>query len=791
NRLDAGEDLDADNQLDRGGASFAAVVSGPLVATKDASNPAYFADYPASIARVDKIRYTCSDDLSVLILDGDASQSTLGSFVTARVLNAAGAQVDSESNFSFEGSNSIFTSGPFPVRQATVGTSDNGVLEGDTGYTIEVSYADPTGGSRTVLARAPMNCDPNFIGGVFGNPGERNKSDLVFGGCDNDQFFDKNEIVTYSVAVVNNDLFDQYTDVTATLRACAVPFVSGSCSTPSTVLTILDSPKNIGRLPVGQPEAVSFTVQVGATPLAQGPRVYLRVDLSQTGTAKDLSRLTFEFVHAMGADRESLHYSTDYPAGSGGTITRDLNRSLVIEPNDRPGLTLGLLDETVNFSSLFTPVSGAVGDPGRINNVQCTGPGTPHAGCVAADEAYPAMGIFTAATAGDGVLDRHVLVDSSPAGTDMIPWSFDANNGGWYTARDAATILGTSPATLPVWHWVNNGTCGFQSQSKTNCVLANGTPGNDPDGPGGAPCAALTAGAFVGGVWHTGSGVAGGCTGPAPIEPCYLNSDCPVGQTCTGGADNPQCGNFGTAFNAGTSVRAEYLHDYLVSPILEKVNQGNDANGFPFVVEFQRLAFNNTVQIDYADNTLYVNIDNNADSNNNNSIIKPGVFRGDGFAYYNFAITGPIDPYYTQSFYNQTTFGPLSDPDGSLAGGTPALTGDESGFTGFDNASLNPYAVKPIIPQAPINLRPFPGANEVHVGGDDVAGPSRSIEQDLVGYEDAIQFFTPGDAGNRFQIGLSFLDVEQAGGGGRGDFGFSIDDVVFEWDEVHPVAEAT
>ncbi|HEU5182321.1 MAG TPA: hypothetical protein VFW45_16160, partial [Candidatus Polarisedimenticolia bacterium] len=376
NRLDAGEDLDADNQLDKGGQVFAAVVSGPLVATKDGSNPAYFTDYPASIARLDKIRYSCSDDASVFILDGDASADTLVTFVTARVLNAAGVQVDSESNIEFGGSNSMFTSGAIPVRFGTTGTADNGVLEGDTGYTIEVSYADQTANSRTAVARAPMNCDPNFIGGVFGNPGERNKSDLVFGGCDNDQFFDKNEIVTYSVAVVNNDLFDQYTDVTATLRACAVPFVGGTCGTPSTVLTVLDSPKSIGRMPVGQPEAVSFTVQVSATPLAQGPRVFLRVDLSQTSAAKDLSRLTFEFVHAMGADRQSLHYSTDYPNGS-GSITRDLNRSLVIEPNDRPGLTLGLLDETINFSTLFFT------DPstGRINNQIQAG-----------DEAYPALG---------------------------------------------------------------------------------------------------------------------------------------------------------------------------------------------------------------------------------------------------------------------------------------------------------------------------------------------------------------------------------------------------------------
>ena len=81
------------------------------------------------------------------------------------------------------------------------------------------------------------------------------------------------------------------------------------------------------------------------------------------------------------------------------------------------------------------------------------------------------------------------------------------------------------------------------------------------------------------------------------------------------------------------------------------------------------------------------------------------------------------------------------------------------------------------------------------MGQDTVAGPSRTDEIDMVDYEDSgLQFFTPGDAGNRFQIGLYFLVIESPDGQAgtpTSDFGFSIDDVVFEWDEVHPVAEDT
>src|SRR5262249_39825528 len=148
------------------------------------------------------------------------------------------------------------------------------------------------------------------------NPAGRNTSDLLFGGCDNDQSFDKNELVTYSVAVYNNDRFDEYTDLTATLTACSVPFTAGfcgtcstapnqpcnshavcdaggACSNLSTAVTVLDSPKNIGRLPVGQPDAVTFSVLTGAGPFAPGAKVYLRLDLTATGAPKDLSRLNF------------------------------------------------------------------------------------------------------------------------------------------------------------------------------------------------------------------------------------------------------------------------------------------------------------------------------------------------------------------------------------------------------------------------------------------------------------------------------------------------------------------
>src|SRR5262245_42269543 len=94
NRLDAGEDTELDGRLDKGGQPYALVVSGSVVALKgDASTPAWFADYPTSLVRLNQIRYTCRDDASVLIQDGDVNVVSLAGLVSAKVFNNANPPV--------------------------------------------------------------------------------------------------------------------------------------------------------------------------------------------------------------------------------------------------------------------------------------------------------------------------------------------------------------------------------------------------------------------------------------------------------------------------------------------------------------------------------------------------------------------------------------------------------------------------------------------------------------------------------------------------------------------------
>jgi len=740
-----GEDLDADGVLDTGGQGFALAVAGPVVTVPDIYNPLSHANLPQSFARFDKARYTCSDSLGLSLYDVDATTENLGASVTIQVRDLSDTVVDTETSLSFSATGSQnFTSIPLPVREILGGTgsANNGIVEANSGFTIEVVHTDTP---RNAVALAKVNCEPDLLGGLFVNPAGRDGSDLIFGGCDNDQFLDAGEAVTYSVALVNNSITDEYTDVTATLT----PYQADG-TTPSTKIVVLDSPKNIGRMPAGQPVGITFSLKIAPDVATEGNLAVLNLSLSQGTGGTLLSHTSFTFTHAVASDRESVHYSTDFPAGTTSPVARDLNRSLVLEPNDRPGLTLGSMDETVQFSSLFVTDAAT----GRINNqIQVT------------DEAYPSGGVLSGSVDpnGNGILDRGILASSTPSTGDLVPWNFDRNHGGWHTARDPQSIIGASSATLPLWHYMTSGKCGFQTQSRSNCVLANGTPGYDPDGAGPSLCAAIPAGltGFVGGMWHTGNG--------------------------TSTADATDCGNYGIPFDTATPTRAELLLDVLFSPVIQKVHQGNDSSGFPYTVEFQRLGYNTTVQFD-GSTTFITDIDNDIDDPVPNVLMGENL-RGDGISYYLTRLLGPVDPYYSTFYYNQLTFGPTTDPDNSLS--SSVLSGDETGFPGFDSASTNPYAVKPKIPVAPINLRPFSGPNEVHVGEDTVAGPSRNVDISLVGYEDTgLQFYVPGDAGNRFQIGLSFFTIETALGSASGDYGVGIDDVVFEWDEVHPVPES-
>jgi hypothetical protein len=815
-RLDSGEDVNpANGLLDQPGQPYALVVAGPVFLA-EANPPAGPVGYPASDITWTRSFYNCASNAVLNVLDTtNPAFGLIASRVQYQVLNTAGAVVDTETNFDFHttGSPFAYESETIPIRLANPGFNGNGVLEADTGYQVVATYTAP--GQRVVLARAAVQCSPDLVNASFAGPGGLGFGDqwAINNGCDNDSHFDAGEIVTYGVALQNRSRTDFYADTIATLT----PSGPGAGA-----LAVIDSPKNLGSLPGNGTNGVFFHVKVdaaAANALSIPNRVVtMTLTLDSLVKGQRVGRQSYAFNHAINADTEKLYFSTDYP--NGGREVRDLNRNLVIDPSDSIDPFLGFIlpNEDVTFTTLFSGTSASNSPPGVYANqlgedLDYTGRVCAHnlatvcttdANCASTCSANVCTGsnpplacannsqcVFTCLTftaserdlIPDQVLSRGILVDGAPAGTDLVPWNFDSNSGGWVPFRHPNSTQANINSN-PVWEYkTTGGLCGFQT----------------------------AAGASFG-IWHTGDG--------NPATP--------------GGAATA-CDNHSQPSEIGTPTKVELIMDVLESPIIAKVNQLPDARGFQYTVEFQRFGFNENIQTmdGYAGGGI--NIDNDADSDNTNSLLNQEMDayytrRTGGWPYALFRDTGQyfngpgVDPTTFSPF--QRTFGPWVDV---APIGTPS-SGD-TGFSGF-TSNQNPASASPI-PLARPDFLPYPlptapaigvcdhtgfandgatcdpnnGADPCQSSGgacftatNDVRGPGRNFDATLVGYEggqasiidsnppENFFFFVPGRAANRWQIGIGFWALESPSG--LTDYGKGVDDVVFEWAESHPLDES-
>src|SRR2546425_5545290 len=106
---------------------------------------------------------------------------------------------------------------------------------------------------RAVTSSAAVRCSPTLVNGFFTVAGGNAVGGQVAlaQGCDNDEFLDAGETVVYGVALLNRSRSDDYADVVATLT----PSGPGASA-----VRVLDSPKNLGRLPEGGLNGVFFHV---------------------------------------------------------------------------------------------------------------------------------------------------------------------------------------------------------------------------------------------------------------------------------------------------------------------------------------------------------------------------------------------------------------------------------------------------------------------------------------------------------------------------------------------------
>jgi len=751
-RLDAGEDLDGDGLLDAAGQPYALVIAGPVLGTGTQTWGGTSHTFPASQIDLDKGTYGCADDVEVQVFDPDGSTASVASATTLTVQDALGNILDTERGFAFTetpaGSHG-FRSMKVPVRLVSPNpVANNGLLEADTGRFIVVDYADtPVAGQ----ARATVRCDPDLFLSPLAIRDQTDGPVLISGGCDHDQFLDANEILAYTIALVNSNRGDDYSEVTATLTP------SG---TGATAIKVLDSPKGIGRLPGGQTTAIGFSLKVdgailNALPVASR-KVTLTLQLDSSNRSKVIGRQTFAFTYAMNADREVLHYSTDFPGGNQfgtGREVRDLNRNLQIDNADviDPFTGIQIPDEDITFSSLFTSDGGVVRNTlgEDLNNNGMLDPSTEN-------DVIP-----------NGLLDRGILfAPSGPDTRDKVPFTFDLNDGGFFTTRHPVSVAGNLQGGS-IWEYQQSGLCGFQT------AIGDNNP---------APLFQN----FGAGIWHTGDG---DLTTPDA--------------TATG------CDNYAMPGDLATPPQAEKILDILESPIIAQVHQLPDARGFPYTVEFQRLAMNVNIQTvdEYAGG--FINLDSNLENDDRNCLLCQTVFyqRFGGVYYnvahwatYNYGINPQnpdVDP--------QRTFGALADPDHSFAL-TGTITGDETGFSGF-TANTNPDSTSPI-PAALPDFLPYPrptdplplSPKDNHPVDRRPAGPTRNFDWSLINYQDGLTFaetgpgsfeaggfFNPGPAGTRWQFEIGFFVIES--NAGTRDYGLAIDDPVLEWDEVHPLDE--
>jgi hypothetical protein len=445
---------------------FALVVAGPVFRdpadAAPAAGPAASA-FPAQMASLDSIRYDCSSDAVLTIQDpsGSCNATVAQTATTFSVLDPAGNVTETESNFTFSSSGATCTSQGVPVRLGTVGIA-NGILDVETGDTIVATYDNTV--TAAVSASAPINCDPDLINASFASAtglAFTQSQYTVGGGCDQDAHLDSGEVVTYGVALQNRSRADDYADLNAILTPTA-----GAAG----AVRVLDSPKNMGRLPGSGLTSAFFHVFVDSARIPINPNdrwVEFTLNLDSLYKGVRIAQQSYTFRHALDSDWESLHYSTDYP--DGGREVRDLNRNLVIDPVNTitetrersldPFLTFFVPDEDITFNSMFVvdPSTGVVNNiigEDLNNNMVLDG----------GEERIP-----------DGVLNRGILVDGvTPNPLDDVPWNLDNNDGGWIAFRHA----GGNPTGLPsatLWEYKQDRPiCGFQTAGGGVCDTGTG-----------------------------------------------------------------------------------------------------------------------------------------------------------------------------------------------------------------------------------------------------------------------------------------------------------------------------
>ena len=610
---------------------------------------------------------------------------------------------------------------PLAAIDGVTPVNSDGILSVVDGAHIIATYADADGPVMTFTSQ--VSCRPQLSVATIQGPGV-NQNYAVRGGCDaprrrdprgilvgfqgnplGDLFLDADERLSYSVSFLNQELETDLIDAVATLRA-VIPDLNNVAdpgrldntpadSGPQMKVRILNPSRDIGLVPRGTLQAVGFDLEVMPN-VAFPQQIEMVFGISARRNGLPVQSLTI-LRHTLNMDEQSSRYSTDFPTG--GTEVRAYAGEFA-DPLD-PEIDA----ETFTFADATLTTFGG-GNP-----------------------------LWTNAAA-----------------EPKAPWTFDLNNEGFTTARRFDSTPGqTLDLALSLWHWMNTGECGFQSNA----------PGQI-DGQGG-----------TGGIWHTGT------IGLNPPEAARKQINGRTGFDL-GCEDYDVPGDLSTPTN-------EQVLDVLSSPEFHRVHVNPDANGFTYTLEFSRFAFNN--QLDTADANAIIGWELDPDTSTPDPVdpldfgwlnlvnSARGFLTGvSQIPYATFDPNSPHDPGTISGVGPQGngSVGPFYDVGD--AGRAPTRRLGEVGGTGFGTIQLRGAGGLP--------LRNVEEILDGFYGGDtafeDIYGPNENPNA------------VPPIRRDHFRAHFSMLVKENSNPSllTIPSYGIGVDDVVVEWLESHPVTDA-
>ncbi len=343
--------------------AYAVAIAGPVVAQ--------------SQVRLDRNPLTCNDQVGVVVTEipqaGDTSCGTVAtcppSVATARttlkVLNPAGAVVDTETNIAFgqkDAGQARFESNT-AIALTTAGTpvNNDGVLTIQSGYRVRAEYADNNGTAVVRTTESLVDCKAALDIIRINQLGPDAPFSLA-GGCDGDNYLDVGESFTVQFQFYNVDPQTMYD---AQARFSILDATTGLPLTASEV-RIEEPVKKIGTLfsQSLQVTGFAFTVLGTPTPLR---RVDLQLCISsaQSGLGEESCR---KFQTLLQANNEVFRYITDCPTGC--TLDYDFNfdekleDSIAINRDDPADNVRRNRDETQIVYSNLTVDLGGGGNPG-------------------------------------------------------------------------------------------------------------------------------------------------------------------------------------------------------------------------------------------------------------------------------------------------------------------------------------------------------------------------------------------------------------------------------------------